>query len=187
MGTTDQGAPPSLGAPRWVIPTWWPRRPWNWRYKNPYFQKKNHGERIIMIHEMEPPSPPVLHREARSGVRLGLRRGGSSFFIITNPSPSPISWCSPPGVSNSVVGLLVDRWGVGWDSSCNRVNFVRASSLVSTMFLDWCCYDFAMLNACHFGPECHVFRSEPFMLSPLYPCSRSDLASYSHLLCVMIQ
>ncbi len=33
-----------------------------------------------------------------------------------------------------------------------------------------------MLNACHFGPGCHDFRSEPFMLSPLYPCSISDLA-----------
>src|SRR5215216_4146641 len=43
-----------------------------------------------------------------------------------------------------------------------------------------------MLNACHFGPGCHDFRSEPFMLSLLYPCSRSDLASYSHLLRVMI-
>ena len=55
-----------------------------------YFSRKNQGERIIAIHETEPPSPPVLHREARSGVRLGLRRGGSSFFVITNPSPSPI-------------------------------------------------------------------------------------------------
>ena len=43
-----------------------------------------------------------------------------------------------------------------------------------------------MLNACHFGPGCHDFRSEPFMLSPVYLCSRSDLASYSHLLRVMI-
>ena len=44
-----------------------------------------------------------------------------------------------------------------------------------------------MLNACHFGPGCHELRSEPFMLSPLYPCSRSDLASYSHVLRVMIR
>ena len=28
LGTTHQGAPPSPGAPRWVVPTWWPcRRP----------------------------------------------------------------------------------------------------------------------------------------------------------------
>jgi hypothetical protein len=55
------------------------------------------------------------------------------------------------------------------------------------MSWDWCCYDFAMLNACHFGPGCHDFISKPFMVSPLYPCSRSDLASYSHLLRVMIR
>ena len=44
-----------------------------------------------------------------------------------------------------------------------------------------------MLNACQFGPGCHDFRSEPFMLSSLYPCSRSDLASHIHLLRVMIR
>ena len=44
-----------------------------------------------------------------------------------------------------------------------------------------------MLNACHFGPGCHELRSEPFMNSSLYPCFRSDLASYSHLLRVMIR
>src|SRR3954466_2226376 len=44
-----------------------------------------------------------------------------------------------------------------------------------------------MLNACHFGPRCHELRSEPFMNSSLYACFRSDLASYSHLLCVMIR
>ena len=44
-----------------------------------------------------------------------------------------------------------DCWTVmgGWDLSCNRVSFVRVWSLLSTMFWDWCCYDFAMLNACH--------------------------------------
>ena len=50
--------------------------------------RKNQGERIIAIHETEPPPSPVLPREGRSGVRLGLQRGGSSFFVITNPSPS---------------------------------------------------------------------------------------------------
>ena len=57
---------------------------------NSHYSRKNQGERIITIHETEPPPSPVLPREGRSGVRLGLRRGGSSFFIITNPSPSPI-------------------------------------------------------------------------------------------------
>ena len=131
------------------------------------------------------PSPSlILHREASSGVRSGLWR--SSIFVITNPSPSSIPWCSPSGVSNSFVGSLVGE-GVGWDSSCNRVSFVRSWSLISTMFLDWCCYDFVMLNAYHVGPGCHDFRSEPFMFSPLYLCSWSDVASYMHLLCVMIR
>ena len=74
---------------------------------NTYFSRKNQGERIIMIHETEPPPSPVLPREGRFGVRLGLRRGGSSFFVITNPSPSPIPWFSPSRVSNSFVGSLV--------------------------------------------------------------------------------
>ena len=52
--------------------------------------RKNRGERIIAFHEAEPLPPPVLHRETRSGVRLGLWRGESSFFVITNRSPSPI-------------------------------------------------------------------------------------------------
>ena len=38
--------------------------------------RKNEGERIIVFHETEPPPSPVLHREATSRVRLGLRRGG---------------------------------------------------------------------------------------------------------------
>jgi hypothetical protein len=54
------------------------------------FGEKNRGERIIMFHETEPPPPPVLPREARSGVRLRLRRGKSSIFVITNLSPSTI-------------------------------------------------------------------------------------------------
>ena len=48
-----------------------------------------------------------------------------------------------------ITSRLAGRWWVGWDLSCNRVSFVRVWSLVSTMFWDWCCYDFAMLNACH--------------------------------------
>jgi hypothetical protein len=54
-----------------------------------HFRRKNRGGRIIAFHETKPPPPPVLHREARSGVRLGIRRGGSSIFIVTNPSPLP--------------------------------------------------------------------------------------------------
>ena len=44
-----------------------------------------------------------------------------------------------------------------------------------------------MLNACHFGPACHDFRSEPFMIISLFSCFRSDLESYSHILRVMIR
>ena len=44
---------------------------------------------------------------------------------------------------------LAGLWWVGWDLPCNQVSFVMVWSLVSTMFWDWCCYDFAMLNACH--------------------------------------
>ena len=56
-----------------------------------YFSKKNQGERIIAIHETEPPPSPVLPREGRSGVRLGLRRGESVAIVIINHPPSPIS------------------------------------------------------------------------------------------------
>ena len=81
--------PPLLARPGGLSPPGGPADPETDAIKS-YFSRKNQGERIIAIHETEPPSPPVLHREARSGVRLGLRRGGSSFFVITNPSPSPI-------------------------------------------------------------------------------------------------
>ena len=51
----------------------------------------------------------VLHRETRSGVRPRLQRGESFVnIIIINHPPSPISLCSPPGVSNFFIGLLDD-------------------------------------------------------------------------------
>ena len=55
---------------------------------------------------MEPPPSPNLPREGWSGVRSGLRRGGFVAIVIINHPLSPISWCSPPCVSNSIVGLL---------------------------------------------------------------------------------
>ena len=100
-----RASPPDT--PRWVLPIWWPCWPPNRRYKIPYFQKKNQGGKIIVFHETEPPPSPVLPWEGISGVRLGLQRGGSSIFVITNTSPSPIPWCAPSGVSNSFVGSLV--------------------------------------------------------------------------------
>ena len=45
--------------------------------------EKIQGERIIAFHETELPPPPVLHREAKSGVRLGLQRGGFIAVVIT--------------------------------------------------------------------------------------------------------
>ena len=106
VGTTHQGAPPLLARPGGLYPPGGPAD-LNPDTINSYFRRKNKGERIIAIHETEPPPSHVLPREGRSGVRLRLRRGGSLFFIITNPSPSPIRWCSPPRVSNSFVGSLV--------------------------------------------------------------------------------
>jgi len=49
---------------------------------------------------------PNLSREVWSGVRSGLQRGESIAIVIINHPPSPISWCSPPCVSNPIVGLL---------------------------------------------------------------------------------
>ena len=89
VGTTHQGAPPLLARPGGLSPHGGLTDPETDAIKSHYF-RKNLGEIIIAIQEMETPSPLVLHQEAKSGVRLGLRRGGSSFFVITNPSPSPI-------------------------------------------------------------------------------------------------
>ena len=82
-------APPLLAHPGGLSPPGGLADPETYAIKS-YFSRKNQGERIITFHETKPPSPPVLHQEARFGVRLGLRRGGSSIFFITNPSPSPI-------------------------------------------------------------------------------------------------
>ena len=68
--------------------------------------EKNQREGFIVFYNTEPPPSPNLSREGWSGVRLGLRRGESAAIIIINLPPSPISWCSPPCVSNSIVGLL---------------------------------------------------------------------------------
>ena len=68
--------------------------------------EKNQREEIIAFYDTEPPPSPNLSREGWSGVRSGLRRGGFVAVVIINHPPSPISWCSPPCVSNSIVGLL---------------------------------------------------------------------------------
>ena len=69
-------------------------------------EKKNQREEIIAFYDTEPPPSPKTSREGWSGVRSGLRRGESVAIVIINHPPSPISWCSPPCVSNSIVGLL---------------------------------------------------------------------------------
>ena len=72
-----------------------------------HFQgEKNQGEGFIAFYDTEPPPSPKTSREGWSGVRSGLRSGESVAVVIINHPPSPISWCSPSCVSNSIVGLL---------------------------------------------------------------------------------
>ena len=68
--------------------------------------EKNQRERFIAFYDTEPPPSPKTSREGWSGVRSGLRRGGFIAVVIISHPPSPISWCSPTCVSNSIVGLL---------------------------------------------------------------------------------
>ena len=72
----------------------------------PFRGEKNQRESFIAFYDMEPPPSPNLSREGWSGVRSGLRRGGFVAVVIINHPPSPISWCSLPCVSNSIIGLL---------------------------------------------------------------------------------
>ena len=68
--------------------------------------EKNQRESFIAFYDTEPPPSPNLSREGWSRVRSGLRRGRFVAVVIINHPPSPISWCSPPCVSNSIIGLL---------------------------------------------------------------------------------
>ena len=68
--------------------------------------QKNKREGFIAFYDTKPSPSPNLSREGWSGVRSGLRGGESVAIVIINLPPSPISWCSPPCVSNSIVGLL---------------------------------------------------------------------------------
>ena len=72
----------------------------------PFRGDKNQRESFIAFYDTEPPPSPKTSREGWSGVRSGLRRGESVAIVIINHPPSPISWCSPLCVSNSIVGLL---------------------------------------------------------------------------------
>ena len=83
--------------------------------------EKNQREGFITFYDTETLPSPKLSREGWSGVRLGLWRGESIAIVIINLPPSPISWCSPPCVSNSIVGLL-DRDGL--DEIYHVIEFV---------------------------------------------------------------
>ena len=99
LSTRVQGAPPALWVP-------WTSTDLNSNSIYSCSGRKNKKEGFITFYDMEPLPSSVLPREGRSGVRSGLRRGESVAVIIINHPPSPISWCSPPCVSNSIVGLL---------------------------------------------------------------------------------
>ena len=70
------------------------------------FGEKEQRDGFIMFYDTEPLPSPKTSREGWSAVRSGLRRGGFVAVVIINHPPSPISWCSPPCMSNSIVGLL---------------------------------------------------------------------------------
>ena len=75
----------------------------------PYIEfrgEKNQREEIIAFYDMQPLPSPKTSREGWSEVRSGLRRRESVAVAIIKHPPSPISWCSAPYVSNSIVGLL---------------------------------------------------------------------------------
>ena len=52
--------------------------------------EKIRREEFIAFYDTEPPPPPVLPLEGRSGVRSGLRRGEIVAVVITNLPSSPI-------------------------------------------------------------------------------------------------
>ena len=99
LSTRVGGAPPASWAP-------WSSTDLNSNSIYSCSGRKNQRERFIAFYDTEPPPSPKLSREGWSGVRSGLQRGESVTIIIINHPPSSISWCSPPGVSNSIIGLL---------------------------------------------------------------------------------
>ena len=95
--------------PRARPPTSWvPWKPSDANSNSIYLlsERKYQREEIIAFYDTEPPPSPKTSREGWSGVHSGLRRGAFVAVVIINHPPSPISWCSLPCVSNSIVGLL---------------------------------------------------------------------------------
>ena len=99
-GHEGGGAPPYLVGP--LVPLWLQLQ----LHILCFGERKNQREGFIAFYNTEPPPSPKTSREGWSRVRSGLRRGESVTIVIINHPPSPISWCSPPCVSNSIVGLL---------------------------------------------------------------------------------
>ena len=83
--------------------------------------EKNQRGSFIVCYDKEPPPSPTTSGQGWSGVRSRLRRGESVAIVIINLPPSPISWCSPSCVSNSIVGLL---GGDGLDEICHVIELV---------------------------------------------------------------
>ena len=104
--------------------------------------EKNQREEYIVFYDREPPPSPKTSREGWSGVRSVLRRGGFVAVVIINHPPSLISWCSPPCVSNSIVGLLD---GDGLDEIHHVIELILLGLIPSIhyvlrLMLLWLCY-----------------------------------------------
>ena len=100
-----EARPSPLGVPPTSWAPWWPS---DANSNSIYWlsRRKNQRESFIAFYDTEPPPSPNLSLEGWYGVCSGLWREGFVAVVIINHPPSPISWCSPPCVSNSIVGLL---------------------------------------------------------------------------------
>ena len=88
VGTTHQGAPPSPGAPRCVVPTWWPRRPLNQRYKILFSIKKSGRKNYC-----DPRDGAAITSYSSSGGQFWSPFGAPKrgIFILRHHQPFPIA------------------------------------------------------------------------------------------------